>query len=304
MKIVYEQNTNSLPASVTTIGFFDGVHLGHRYLINQVKELAERHHLASSVITFTNHPRKVIHTDFVPKLLSTPEEKLELLTEMNVDYCFLLNFTKEVASYTAKEFMQHIRDKFNIRDLVIGYDHRFGHNRAENFVDYVHYGKELGINVIQAQAFLETDVTVSSSVVRRYLQAHCVTAANECLGYTYFIKGKVVEGHHIGKSIGFPTANIVTSNPDKLIPVDGAYTVDVEVSGKRYRGMLNIGDRPTLDNGTERTIEVNIFDFNADIYGELIKVYFLDYIRTQRKFDSLDELKEQLNKDKVVALSK
>ena len=302
MVIIDENSVEQLPGSVATIGFFDGVHLGHLFLIDQVKELASKHHLASAVLTFPVHPRKVIHSDFVPSLLSSPDEKMELLTEARVDYCFLLDFTQSIASLTAKEFMQEImRDKFNVKELVIGYDHRFGHNREEGFEDYKQYGEQLGIKVYQAKAFDENGTKVSSSVVRNYLAENNIRMANKCLGYSYQLHGKVVLGNQLGRTIGFPTANIEPHCSEKLVPADGVYVVDVIVQDKSLRGMLNIGNRPTVNNGTNRTIEANIFDFDADIYGQDISVRFLDFLRPQKKFPSINDLVDQLKKDREAA---
>ena len=284
---------------VATIGFFDGVHRGHRYLIEQVREVAVAHGFASGVVTFPVHPRKVVQ--YHPELLTTYEEKVALLAETGLDYCMMLDFTPEVAILSAKEFMLFLYNHYNIRALVIGYDHRFGHNRSEGFDDYVRYGQELGIEVILAHAYIDKDVAVSSSVIRQLLSEGNVSEAASCLGYDYFLNGIVVSGYRVGRKIGFPTANLRVDDPDKLVPSDGVYAVRVTVAGQSYGGMLSIGYRPTMANGTDRSIEVNIFNFHSDIYEQYICLSFVRYLRPELKFDSIDELIAQLHKDKEIA---
>ena len=292
--------SNNLP-SVATIGFFDGVHRGHRFLIDQVRREATVRGLSSAVITFPLHPRQVLQSDYRPKLLTTLREKLSLLEETGIDTCILLDFTLHLASLTAREFMEMLKNRYRIRALVIGYDHRFGHNRSEGFGDYARYGQELGIDVLPADAFrLPTapdGSPVSSSLIRRLLLAGDAAQAAECLGYPYFLNGTVVSGRRIGHQLGYPTANLLPGHPDKIVPANGVYAVRVETGGKTYGGMLNIGRRPTLDNGDDRSIEVHIFDFDRDIYRESLRLSFVQRIREERKFNSVDELAEQLHRD-------
>ena len=292
--------SNNLP-SVATIGFFDGVHRGHRFLIGQVRREAAARGLDAAVITFPVHPRQVLQCDYRPQLLTTPQEKLSLLAETGIDTCILLDFTPHLASLTAREFMEVLKNRYRIRALVIGYDHRFGHNRSEGFGDYARYGQELGIDVLPADAFhLPTapdGSPVSSSLVRRLLRTGDAAQAAECLGYPYFLNGTVVSGRRIGHQLGYPTANLQPDHPDKIIPANGVYAVRVETGGKTYGGMLNIGRRPTLDNGDDRSIEVHIFDFDRDIYRESLRLSFVQRIREERKFNSVDELTEQLHRD-------
>ncbi len=291
------------PPSVATIGFFDGVHRGHRFLIGQVQREAVRRGLASAVITFPVHPRKVLQADFCPRLLTTSQEKLALLDSAGVDLCILLDFTPHLASLSAREFMEVLRNRYNIRVLVIGYDHRFGHNRSEGFGDYVRYGGELGMEVLPAEAYslpaLPDGRPVSSSLVRQLLGEGNVALAADCLGYRYFLNGTVVGGRGIGHKLGYPTANLQPDSPDKLIPANGVYAVQVDIAGCRYGGMLNIGVRPTLDNGADRSIEVYIFDFNEDAYGRPMRLSFIRRMRGECKFASLDELKQQLLRDEA-----
>ena len=298
MNIIDEHNKQIITPSVATIGFFDGVHLGHRYLIDQVKIAASQCGWCSSIITFPIHPRQVIQSDYQPQLLSSPDEKLELLASTGVDNCILLPFTKELSLLTAKEFMQLLYDTYKVRMLVIGYDHRFGHNRAETFEDYCRYGQELGIHIMQATAYTQEQDKVSSSAIRRALLTGDIETSKKYLGYDYFLEGTVVNGYKVGRKIGFPTANLQVDFPHKLIPSVGVYAVYVYVEGKQWKGMLNIGHRPTLNNGNNLSIEVHILDFQCDIYNYKIRIEFIHFLRPELKFSSVDELVSQMQKDK------
>lgn len=305
MQLLCDTSDIAFRPSVATIGFFDGVHRGHRYLIEQVREAAAARGLASSVITFPMHPRKVMHSDYHPELLTTCDEKVTLLAQTGIDSCIMLDFTPEVARLSAKEFMSILKERYRIQALVIGHDHRFGHNRSEGFEDYVRYGKALGMEILLARAYTykrevaETEVTISSSVIRRLLQEGNVSEAAEYLGYDFFLEGTVVGGYHVGRKIGFPTANLRVTDPDKMIPADGVYAVHVFLEGKKYGGMLSIGYRPTLDNGPDRSIEVHIFHFNADIYNQPMRISFVRRTRPELKFNSMDELIERLRLDEA-----
>ena len=284
--------------TVATIGFFDGVHLGHRFLIQQVKVAATQTGWQSSIITFPVHPRQVIQSEFQPQLLSSPEEKIELLASTGVNNCILLPFTQELSKLTAYEFMQLLYEKYKVRMLVIGYDHRFGHNRAETFEDYCRYGRELGIHIMQASAYTQEQDKVSSSAIRRALQTGEIRTATKFLGYHYYLEGTVVDGYKVGRKIGFPTANLRVDFPNKLIPSIGVYAVYVYVNGEKHKGMLNIGYRPTINNGTDLSIEVHILDFQGDIYHQKMRIEFIDFLRSEEKFNSVDELVLQMQKDK------
>ena len=297
--------------SVATIGFFDGVHRGHRYLLSQVQAVAAERGLASTVITFPVHPRCVMQPDFRAELLTTCAEKLALLGEAGLDYCLLLDFTPALAALSARQFMELLAGRYNIRVLFIGYDHRFGHDRREGFGDYVRYGRELGIEVLPGEACLplslgvsdgsSEDLRVGSSSIRHLLHEGEVARAADYLGYPYFLNGTVVSGFQVGHKLGYPTANLDVDDPCKLIPARGVYAVRVDVDNHTYGGMLNIGCRPTLDNGANRTIEVHIFDFDADIYHHPLRLTFVQRIRPERKFDSLDSLAAQLHRDAAEA---
>lgn len=303
MQLIYLQNTIlQLPASVTTIGFFDGVHLGHRSLIHNIVEQAKVTEQASMVVTFSRHPKQVVQTDFIPTLLTTTEEKFRLLEETGIDYCVVLDFDRKMSSMSAREFMQEVlKKRLNIAQLFIGHDNRFGHNRAEGFADYFRYGVELGIKVYEAQGFTLDGIKVSSSVIRRYLTEGNVVMAQRCLGYPYSLTGKVVKGFQEGRKLGFPTANMQPNATTKLIPGKGIYIVWVEVEGHqgKMRGMTNIGNRPTY-GGIDLTIETYILDFSQDIYGSQLTIYFEDRIRDEVKFDTLDALKEKIKEDETL----
>ena len=278
---------------VATIGFFDGVHRGHQHLLRQVLEVAHQRHMASLVVTFFQQPRHVVtHETARIFLLTTTNEKLHLLQQAGIDHCEVMEFTPELALMTAHDFMQLLHDKYGVSALVIGYDHRFGHNRSEGFDDYVRYGKQLGIEVLQATQF----PAVSSTKIRELLLEGDLEAANQILGYRYMLEGQVVNGFHIGHTMGFPTANLQVA-PEKLIPADGVYAVMVELDGEQHQGMLNIGTRPTLANSDERSIEVHIFDFHDNIYDKELRLSLVKRTRGEVRFASKEQLILQLQQD-------
>ena len=286
---------------VATIGFFDGVHRGHRYLIDQMITVATEAGMESMVITFDRHPRQVLHSDYLPQMLSTLEEKKALLENTPADHIEILTFDEQLAALSAHDFMKQVlRERLNVCKLVIGYDNRFGHNRSEGFEDYVRYGQELGIEVIQAMPLSEPDKeAISSSYIRACLLVGNVWGANEALGYAYSLTGRVIEGFHEGRKIGFPTANLNTDGIGKLVPASGVYAVHVQLENEQHLrpAMMNIGTRPTYD-GHMQTLEVHIVDFDSDIYGQQLRVVFDRRIRNEMKFSSPQELAKQLEKDK------
>ena len=290
----------TLCPTVASIGFFDGVHQGHRYLIEQVEKVAEERGLMPLLVTFGRHPREVLHKDYVPQLLTSTEEKLQLLKETGVERIEVLEFTRELSSLTAKEFMQRIlAEKLGVRVLVMGYDHRFGCDGG-TYEDYARWGEEVGIEVVKANELPEEHV--SSSECRRKLQEGDVEKAADLLGHRYLLTGRVDKGHHVGHQLGFPTANIVTVE-GKLVPGNGVYAVWVNLgNGERLKGMLNIGQRPTLDNGKDTSIEVNILGFSGDLYGKNIQLEFVRRMRDEQRFESLDALQEQLTQDRDAVL--
>lgn len=298
MQLITDDIKTQLPPCVATIGCFDGVHRGHRYLIRQASKAGQERNLHTSLITFPVHPRQVMQSDYQPELLSCLPQKEALIKALDIDYCILLPFTRELSQLSAYEFMKLLYERFSVRVLVIGYDHRFGHNRCETFKDYCQYGAELGIEVIQARALVEDGVSISSSVIRNLLKHGEIAEANHYLSYHYHLDGTVIDGYKIGRKLGFPTANLLPSCPNKLIPAEGVYAVYVYVNDERYTGMLNIGHRPTLENGESRSIEVHIIGFSGDIYHEQIRVEFMQRIRGEQKFENIDALISQLDQDK------
>lgn len=283
---------------VATIGFFDGVHRGHRFLIERLKEDAEQTGLESTVITFDRHPRQVLSADYQPKLLTSFDEKMLLLSKTGVDNCAVLQFDRQMALLTAREFMERVLGGLlNVKKLYIGYDHRFGHNREEGFEDYVRYGRELGIEVVRNTAFDLEGVNVSSSVIRSFLQEGEVEMAARCLGYPYFLSGKVMPGVQEGRKLGFPTANIEVL-AEKLIPASGVYAVSarLENTAAMLPAMMNIGTRPTFGENNQ-TLEVHILDFEDDIYDKELLVGFEHRMRGERKFKSAEDLARQLRLD-------
>lgn len=284
---------------VGTIGFFDGVHLGHRHLIKQVIEESERLNLPSAVITFPVHPRKILQQDYQPALLCRFEEKIEQLATTGIDYCIILPFTTDISKLSAEEFMQQIlKNDIGLHTLLVGYDHRFGRNREDGFTEYEKYGRELGMNVIRAKELQVDGENVSSTKIRRLLNNGEIEKANSLLSYNYTLSGKIVEGYRVGRTIGFPTANIRSWERYKVIPKLGVYAVLVHIRDVVYEGMLYIGTRPTLHDDPEISVEVNIFDFEADLYDQSLTVEFIDFIREDKKFDTMDQLISQIHHDK------
>ncbi|HEY5592568.1 MAG TPA: bifunctional riboflavin kinase/FAD synthetase [Paludibacter sp.] len=301
MRIIYQTELENFLPCVATVGFFDGVHTGHRFLIEELKALAHTQNLESVVITFATHPRKVLNSDFQPDLLTTLSEKLIQLESTGIDICVVLDFTVEMANLSAYEFLKKILlEQFNVHTLLVGHDHRFGHNRADGFPEYKNYGQMLGMEVIQAKRYkTDEDQHISSSEIRTALLKGDIKHANLLLSYEYSIRGKVIDGFKVGRKIGFPTANIEPEDNSKLIPAIGVYAVRVRWNNQVYKGMLNIGHRPTLDNGKKISIEVHIIDFDEDIYQETLEIDFFRKIRDEQKFNSIDELIVQLQKDKL-----
>ncbi len=300
--IFLDEATKLSGRAVATVGFFDGVHSGHRYLIDRLKAVARENNCMSMIITFDKHPRQVLNSDYKPMLLSTLDEKLNLLSQTGIDCCVVLPFTADMADLSAHDFMKTIlSERLSVATLMIGYDNRFGHRREDGYEQYVAYGKELGISVIDSDSFSYGNGSVSSSMVRRFISAGDVERAAECLGRPYSLSGMVVHGEAKGRTIGFPTANIVPAYADKLIPDGGVYAVLVSLddSSTMLNGMMNIGSRPTFD-GKMQTLEVHIFDFDGDIYKHSLRVFFIKKIRNERCFSSPDELAKQLETDEKV----
>ncbi|HJH66056.1 MAG TPA: riboflavin biosynthesis protein RibF [Bacteroides mediterraneensis] len=300
MEIVTDATATNLPACVATIGCFDGVHRGHRYLIEQVHNIAKAEGLASCLITFTRHPRQVLDANYQPRLLTCLSQKIECFEHTPIEYCVLLPFTKELSLLSAREFMEILHNVYHVQTLFVGYDHHFGHDQGEGYQEYCRYGKELGMRVMQSKALVEEGVSISSTLIRSCLQDGQVKQANSYLGYSYYLNGRVVDGRKLGRTLGFPTANIQPLCAEKQLPVSGVYAVYVYLGKERYAGMLNIGSCPTVNDDNQAvSIEVHILNFLGDIYEELIKVEFVDYIRPEVKFDNVEELTQQLQRDRV-----
>ena len=308
MKTIYiNKETKSTKPCVATIGFFDGVHRGHQYLIARLIEKAKREGLESTVITFDKHPREVLNADYQPFLLNTFEEKELLLSKTGIDNCAVLPFSTETANYSARDFMQRIlKERLQVKVLYIGYDNRFGHNREEGFEDYVRYGEELGITVVRNDEFhMQDEETsgrmmskISSSQIRRYLMNGEIEKAEQCLGYPYFIWGTVVDGVQKGRKLGFPTANIAVNDPRKLVPAPGVYAVNTRMKTEVLlrHAMMNIGRRPTFGHN-DLSLEVHILDYSGNLYGQQLAVGFIRRLREERRFDSEQELAAQLRQD-------
>ncbi len=281
-----------------TVGFFDGVHAGHRSLIAQLREAAAERGLASAVFTFPVHPRRVLQADYRPQLLDTFEEKLARIGETGVDYCAVLDFTPALARLTAREFIERLAAERGVSTLVVGYDHRFGRDRAEGFEAYVAHGRTVGMEVVRGVPYLLEDGTaVSSSRIRALLTECRVEEAARMLTVPYRLRGHVVGGQQIGRTMGFPTANLSVDEPLKVLPGDGVYAVRAWLRGMAYRGMLSIGNRPTIGD-RPTAVEVHLLGFSGDVYGETIEVEFIRHLRNNRRFDSLDALREQLERDR------
>ena len=305
MKIHRDLDSFHAQNPVLTIGTFDGVHLGHRKIIARLNELATQIQGESVIFTFDPHPRKVI----APKetnlrLLTTLDEKIDLFMQSGIDHLIIYPFTPEFAQLNYEEFVEKILvAQIHTQYLVVGYDHKFGKNRQGDYRFLKACADRHKFQIEELDVLLMNESHISSTKIREAIQHGDFETANTFLGYPFTLHGTVVEGQKIGRKIQFPTANIEASDPDKIIPGYGVYAVQVKVQEKIYRGMLNIGSRPTVNsNADHRSVEVNIFDFESDIYGESIEIIFFSKLREEQKFESLEVLKEQLENDKINTL--
>lgn len=288
---------------VVTVGIFDGVHRGHREIIRRLTREAREKHCESVVITFDPHPRIVLGNAADVRLLQTRDEKIDLFREAGVDILLVIPFDTSFAASDPADFIRSVlTDTIGCCKVITGYDHFFGKGRMGDFALLEQMGKQYGFDVEQVAAVSHCGTTVSSSAIRKSLADGDIRLANCMLGYNYSIKGKVVRGNQIGKLIGFPTANIQLPDKNKLIPGLGVYASLVKWNGNLYEGMSNIGIRPTIE-ANRLTVEVNLFDFEEEIYNESIVLYFLDRIRDEKRFGGLEQLKEQLSLDKMEAKS-
>lgn len=292
---------HSLPnftKAVITTGSFDGVHIGHVQIISQLINEATKIGGTPVLITFYPHPKQIVQIIDKPLfVLNTPEEKYELLQNMGIENIVVVPFDKEFSELSAKNYIEEfLVQKFNPSLIVVGYDHRFGNNREGNFELLKNEAATNNYEVIEIPEHILKDITISSTKIRTALLSGDIETAALYLGYNYFFSGVVVKGNQLGRTIGYPTANIKMADENKLVPADGVYAVNVSIHKTIYKGMMNIGNRPTV-NGTDKTIEVNIFDFTDDIYGEEIKIILKKFIRHEIKFTDLDALKLQLKQD-------
>lgn len=290
---------NSLQKTIVTLGTFDGMHIGHQTILNKLKLQKKIYGYETLVLTFFPHPRMVLKTDHEISLLNTINERIALIGKFGIDHLVVQEFTQDFANLSAEEFVKTILvDQFKIGKIIIGYDHRFGKNRAADIHDLIEFGKKYHFDVEQISAEELNDVSVSSTKIRNALNVGNVALAETYLGYPYMVSGTVVSGKQLGRTIGYPTANIQVAQDYKLIPAIGVYVVGVTVKGEDYYGMLSVGTNPTV-GGTEKTIEVFIFDFNDTIYDEEITVRFLTKIRKEEHFGSIDLLVEALKNDEI-----
>lgn len=289
----------SSEARVASIGFFDGVHRGHLCLIEQLRDEAVRRGMGSLLVTFDRHPRTVLSPSQVPPLLTTLEEKERLLRETGVSEIAILPFTLELSRLSAREFMEQVlRRELGVEVLILGYDHAFGHGGG-SLDDYVRWGRETGIEVVRAHEL--SSLMVSSSKCRRLIEEGDVRGAAEMLGRFYTLSGEVVRGFHVGHELGFPTANLQVDT-EKVMPRNGAYAVWATLAdGERHGGMLNIGTRPTIGNGETTSVEVNLLDYDGNLYDQRLTVEFVARLRDERRFDSRSELMSQLALDEAAA---
>lgn len=298
---IYRDFSEIKESYTACIGFFDGVHKGHRFLLEHLQKEARLTNTLSAVISFANHPRKLIQPDFQLHLINTLDEKIANLSSTGIDACFLLDFTEDIRNLTAREFIcDFLSAKMHVTKLLIGYDHRFGRDRAEGFEDYVRYGRSCGMEVVQEPVFNDgTDRNYSSSEVRRNLISGNIAEATSILGQYYKLEGVVIHGHQLGRKLGFPTANLNPFEKDKIIPSNGVYAAKVQLeNGDSFPSMVNIGFRPTVDSEMNRlSVEAHLIGFEGDLYDQSITFSFIERIRDERKMSSIEELKKQLSLD-------
>lgn len=302
MKLHHSLKTYSKSPSVITTGTFDGVHIGHRKIINKLKSVAKAKGLQSVILTFFPHPRMILQHSSSIKLLNTIDERKDILESLGLDHLVVIKFTKEFSKLSPEHYVKDILlNGLNAKHIIIGYDHRFGKNRRADINDLIEFGHQFNFIVEEISVQDVEEVAVSSTKIRNALNLGDVKTANTYLGYNYFLTGSIIKGKQIGKQIGYPTANIHIKEEYKLIPPNGVYVVKSVIDNTLFYGMMNIGTNPTVGGG-EQSIEIHFFDFEQDLYGKKLKIELLERLRNERKFESLDTLRTQLNKDKIVAL--
>ncbi len=291
--------------NIVTIGSFDGVHLGHQAVLEHISALADKVNGKKIVVTFDPHPRKIIGKHHEIDILTTTTEKIALLKSYGIDEVVVVPFTKDFSNLSADAYVaEFLVAQLQTKYLVIGFDHKFGKNRTGDINFLLENAKKYGFEIIEIPPNTLNDLKVSSTKIRTAILQSNFDAAIELLGHPYIISGKVVLGQQVGRTIGFPTANIEIKEQDKLIPNDGIYAASAFVRNKRYQGMLYIGHRPTIDDKLQRSIELNLFDFEESIYGEEIVIEIQSFVRPDRKLESLEALKKQIAQDKLVVLEK
>lgn len=289
--------------AVITIGTFDGVHEGHKKIIDALIKEARLINGEAIIITFHPHPRKIVKPDEHLQLINTLEEKIELLEKTGIDHLVIVPFSNEFAGQSADEYIQNfVIAKFHPHTIIIGYDHHFGKGRQGNFMLLAEKADQYNYRLLEIPKYILDEVGVSSTQIRNALLKSDVDAANKLLGYDFFFEGIVIRGDQLGRKLGYPTANLQYTDSDKIHLGHGVYAAYAEVEGITYKGMLSIGTRPTLENSDER-VEINIFDFDKEIYGEIVRVKVKNYLRGQEKYNSLDELIKQLGADKENSLA-
>lgn len=280
------------------------MHTGHKHILLQLKSEAQRISGETVIVTFHPHPRKIVSHTHEVQLLNTLEEKIEILSKEGIDHLVVVPFTEAFSEQTAESYVKNFLVRnIHPHTIIIGYDHRFGKNRAGNYLMLEQYAAELKFSVKEIPEKVLNEIAVSSTRIRKAIREGNMESANSLLGYDYFFEAKVVAGNRLGRTIGYPTANLQVENPEKLIPGNGVYAVQIKVKEQLFKGMMNIGFRPTVD-GSKIAIEVNIFDFDRDIYDTAVRVYVKYFLRFEQKFNGLDALKAQLGKDKLEALTK
>ena len=302
MKIKTAADYKQIKSSVITIGTFDGVHVGHQQIIHRLVDTARKNDLQALVLTFFPHPRMVIQNDANIKLINTIDEKAKQLEQLGVDHLVVKEFTKSFSRLTALEYVRDILvNKLKVKHIIVGYDHHFGRNRTANINELKEFGAFYDFEVTEIEPQEVDDVAVSSTKIRSAILKGNIPTANKFLGYNFMLTGTVIKGKGLGKTLDFPTANIQIEAAYKLIPKHGVYVVKSQIKGVEVFGMMNIGKNPTVSEGNQTKIEVHFFDFNANLYGAVLKIELLNHLRSEIKFPNIEALKLQLEKDKADA---
>ncbi|MFD2822325.1 bifunctional riboflavin kinase/FAD synthetase [Lacinutrix iliipiscaria] len=303
MEVIQSLKNSFSENTVATIGTFDGVHIGHQKILERLVNTSKNSNLKSTVLTFFPHPRMVLQKDTNIKLINTIDERIKLLKAQGLDYLVIKPFTKSFSRLTAEEFVVNVLvEQLHVKKIIIGYDHHFGRNRTANIDDLKRFGQTYNFEVEEISAQDINEVSISSTKIRKALAEGDIETANLFLGYNFMLQGTVIKGKGLGKTIGFPTANINIEEDYKLIPKQGVYVIQSQYNNQTIYGMMNIGTNPTINKNSNQSIEVHLFNFKKDIYDEFIHVELLHRIRDEQKFDSIEDLKKQIQEDKTSAL--